>query len=136
MTDVASEVVAVPQLDQEQVTMVQQIQMSVLATAAEQFDIASDGDLGENEDDAAAEQREIEDDPALDDFLGALADAATGILDKEALKMKIKIFTNTRVAEGDVRRSASTGVKSLIQACKELKGVRHERGPRIKGRVQ
>jgi hypothetical protein len=123
MTDVASEVVAVRQMDQEQVTMVQQIHMSVLATFAEQFDIASDGDLGENEDDAAAEQHEIEDDPGLDDLLGALADAATGILDKEALKMRMMIFTNTRVAEGDDCLCASAEVKSLIKACKELKVV-------------
>jgi hypothetical protein len=75
----------------------------------------------QSEDDAEVGQREIDDDPALDDFLGALADAAIGILDKETLKMKIKIFTNKRVAEGDDRRSACAEVKSLIKACRGLK---------------
>ena len=73
------------------------------------------------EDDADVEQREIHDDPALDNILGTLADAAIGILDKESLKMKIKMFSNIRVAQGDDRCTACAEVKSLIKASRELK---------------
>ena len=72
-------------------------------------DTTSKGFLGEEVVEDAAEQGEVEDDPALVDRLGAFADAAVGDLDKETLKMRIKSFMRVRMAQ---QKSPARGPKN------------------------
>ena len=55
------------------------------------------------------------------DLLDAFADAAVGDLDKEALKMRIKIFMRVRMAEGDDRQTAWAKTISRMKEFQKLK---------------